>query len=195
MITDLDDTLVALFQRELPEALVEQVQISFATPGDDFPPQSVLLPAIDLFLYDIRENRELRSTETYVERNADGTATRTRAPIRVDFSYLVTAWPSDGVPDAARDEHRLLSEALRVLIRHPELPADILQGELRGQGTPPPTTSLQPGRLQSVGEFWQAISDGPKATLSFTVTLAAPRGEVDTVHLVTEKVLELGQVR
>jgi hypothetical protein len=67
MIKDLDKTIAALLRRDLPPALVGQVQISFATPDDQFPPQSVTLPAIDLFLYDVRENLELRSNEVYFE--------------------------------------------------------------------------------------------------------------------------------
>ncbi|HZA23826.1 MAG TPA: hypothetical protein VFA32_14705, partial [Dehalococcoidia bacterium] len=54
MIDDLDRSLEVLLRRELPQDLAGQVTISFATPDDQFPPSSVSLPAIDLFLYDIR---------------------------------------------------------------------------------------------------------------------------------------------
>ena len=97
MINDLDETLAALLRQGLPERLSKQIQISFAAPDDQFPPQSVTLPAIDLFLYDVRENLDLRSSEFYIERNSDGTGTKTWAPARVDFSYLITAWPSESV--------------------------------------------------------------------------------------------------
>jgi uncharacterized protein DUF4255 len=68
MIDDLDRTLEELLRRELPPDLVTQVTISFVTPDDQFPPSSVSLPAIDLFLYDLRENRELRTNEWQLER-------------------------------------------------------------------------------------------------------------------------------
>ena len=96
MIDDLDKSLEELLKRELPQNLVGQMTISFATPDDQFPPTSVTLPAVDLFLYDVRENRELRSNEWVVARNGDGTASKLRPPVRVDCSYLVTAWGSDG---------------------------------------------------------------------------------------------------
>ena len=102
MINALDETLKALLRRDLPSALAEQVQISFATPDDQFPPQSVTLPAIDLFLDDVRENLDLRSNEVYLERRGNGTAIQTRAPVRVDFSYLITAWPSQNSQVACR---------------------------------------------------------------------------------------------
>ena len=191
MIDDLDRTIAALLRRELPPALAQQVQISFATPDDQFPPQSVTLPAIDIFLYDVRENLELRSNEIYVQRNSDGTAIRTRAPVRVDFSYLVTAWPSSTVPNPAQDEHRLLGEVMRALLRHRTIPEDVLQGVLAVQEPPLPTSTLQPGRLQSLGEFWQALGGKPKAALNYSVTASVEVFAPETVRLVTEKVLKV----
>jgi hypothetical protein len=191
MIRDLDETLAGLLRRDLPRSLVDQVQISFATPDDEFPPQSVTLPAVDLFLYDIRENLELRSNEVYIDRRSDGTAVRTRAPARVDFSYLITAWPSESVPDPAEDEHRLLGEVMRVLLRHRTIPEDVLRGELRGQRPPLPVSSLQPGRLQSLGEFWQALGGKPKAALNYQVTVSVDVAVPEEVRLVTEKVIKI----
>jgi hypothetical protein len=171
MIDDLDRTLEALLKRELPPDLVEQVTISFATPDDQFPPSSVTLPAIDLFLYDMRENRELRSNEWLVERQSDGTATKKRPPVRLDCSYLITAWASQSSTTPAQDEHHLLGEVMKVLLRHPTIPDEVLQGSLRGQQPPLPASVLQPGLLQSLGEFWQALGGKPKAALHYTVTI------------------------
>jgi hypothetical protein len=177
MIDDLDRTLEALLKRELPPAMVEQVAISFAAPDDQFPSASVVLPAIDLFLYDLQENRELRTNEWLVERQSNGTSTKQRAPARIDCSYLVTAWPSDSTPTPAQDEHHLLGEVMRALLRHSTIPADLLQGSLQGQEPALPTATLQPGRLQSVGEFWQALGGKPKAALTYTVTIGVALDE------------------
>jgi len=191
VIQDLDETIAALLRRDLPAALGEQVQISFATPDDQFPSQSVTLPAIDLFLYDVRENLELRTNDVSIERRGDGTATLTRAPVRVDFSYLITAWPSQSVPDPAEDEHRLLGEVMRVLLRYRTLPEEVLQGELRGQTPAQPVSTLQPGRLQSMGEFWQAVGGKPKATLNYQITLSVDVAVPEEVRLVTDKVIKI----
>ena len=175
MIQDLDSTLHALLLRDLPAALAEQVAISFDTPDDQFPPSSVTLPAIDLFMYDVRENLELRSNEQLVQRDTRGAATRFPPLVRVDCSYLITAWPSESAPNKAQDEHMLLGEVMLVLLRHQKLPADVLRGRLqatRDQSPPLPAAVLQPGRLQSVGEFWQALGGKPKSALNYTVTIA-----------------------
>ena len=192
MIDDLDRTVEELLRRELAPALVEQIAISFAAPDSDFPPSSVTLPAIDLFLYDIRENMELRRTGWVVEHNADGTATKRQVPVRVDCSYLITAWASESSTTRALDEHRLLSEVMKTLIRYPIIPEALLQGSLKGQEPPLPSSTLQPGRLQSVGEFWQSLGGKPKAALNYTVTIGVALGvPVETEVPVIDKTLKL----
>lgn len=173
MIDDLDRTLAALLARELPAGLVEQVAVTFAAPNDQFPPPSVALPAVDLFLYDVRENRDLRRVEPRVERS-NGVVVQVPPPVRVDCSYLVTAWASESSTTPAYDEHRLLGEVMRVLLRHPTLPDEVLQGSLQSQEQPPPATSLQSGHLQNLAEFWQALGGRARAALNYTVTLAVP---------------------
>ncbi len=191
MIDDLDRSLENLLRRELPPELVSQITISFATPDGSFPPASVTLPAIDLFLYDMRENRDLRDGEWRLERQSDGTAVRKAPPVRVDCSYLITAWPSDSSTTPARDEHRILGEVMKALLRHPSLPQAVLEGSLVGQQPPLPASTLQPGRLQSLAEFWQALGGKPKATLSYTVTIGVETGvAAEAGPPVTEKVLK-----
>jgi hypothetical protein len=170
MIDDLDRTLEELLRRELPQNLVGQVTISFATPDDQFPPTSVTLPAIDLFLYDVRENRELRSNEWLVERNG-GSVTKKRPPVRAECSYMITAWPSESSTTPSRDEHYLLGEVMKALLRHRTIPAQVLQGSLVGQEPPLPAISLQPSHLEMVGQFWQALGGKLKVALNYTVTI------------------------
>lgn len=68
MLDDFDNTLKHLLETRLPEGLRKQVTITFAAPDKDFPPPSVFQPAVDLFLCDIRENRNLSSSEPVAER-------------------------------------------------------------------------------------------------------------------------------
>jgi hypothetical protein len=192
MIDDLDRTIQILLEQELSRVLAGPVTISFAAPDSDFPSSSDKLPAVDLFLYDVRENTELRNTQWLIDRNLDGSATRRRAPVRVDCSYLITAWVSDPSSSRPVQEHRLLSEVMKSLLRYPILPEGLLQGNLKGQEPPLPATALQPGRLHSVAEFWQALGGKPKAALNYTVTVAiGDDWSVDAEIPVTERVLEM----
>lgn len=187
MIHELDQTLAALLKRELPGR--DQISVSFAAPDDQF---SVKLPAVDLFLYDIRENHELRGNDDFVERQSDLTALRYRPAVRVDASYLITAWPGGGGhSDASEDEHRLLSSVMRVLLRFPRLPRDLLRGSLADQDLPLPVSVLQPGRLQSLGEFWQALGGKPKAALNYTVTFSVDVSEPESHPVVIDKEIRM----
>jgi hypothetical protein len=197
MLKDLDKTLKELLKRELPSDFVSsvgsdgefdesdnppQVEISFAPPDSQFSTH-VKLPAIGLFLYDVRENLELRSSAWSVERQSNGTAVKQRPPARVDCSYLVTAWPQN--PSDFETEHLLLGEVMKVLLRYRKLPHSILQGSLKQQELPVGAVTLRPSLLNSLGEFWQAIGGKPKAMLNYTVTIAVSLEEaIEPVPLV-----------
>ena len=181
MLYDLDLTLKALLEDEIPQFFQPeastQVAISFMTPDAEFVNQ-LARPAVNLFLYDIQENKELRSSNWRVTRQngdrANGNMTALKEPplARVDCSYLITAWPRNAVE--VEIEHQLLSSVMQVLMRYPKLPASALRGSLRHQAPPVRAKALGNAKLQSLGEFWQAIGGKPKATLSYSVTLAMP---------------------
>lgn len=193
MIDDLDKTVDALLRRSLPPGIVNQVSISFATPDGNFPPASVTLPAIDLFLYDIREDVERRDTEWLVERTPTGEINRTPPEVRIECSYLVTAWAKDAVTQA-QDEHYLLGETMKAMLRYSRIPAEVLQGALANKLPLLPTSTLQAGRLQSPGEFWQALGGKPKAAFHYSVTFGAEiRGTAELGPQVTDKLLKFAQ--
>jgi hypothetical protein len=157
--------------------------ISFSAPDRDL---IKVKPAINFFLYDVRENMELRSNEWSLERQSNGTATRKRPAVRVECSYLITAWPSDA--SDWKTEHRLLGAVMKILLRYPRIPEDVLQGSLQGQEPPLRTTTLRPTQLNSLGEFWQAMGGKPKAALNYTVTIAVPIQDVgESVPLVVAR--------
>jgi len=191
MLQDLDATLAAVLRAELT---VQNVAISFAAPDDQFPPSGVSLPAISFFLYDMREDHDLRPAQWELDRRADGTFARTPPPVRVTCSYLITAWPSTSAPDPSQDEHRLLGEVLKVLLRHRTIPESYLAGELAGQQPPLPARIIAEAHLQSLGELWQAMGGKPKATLNYAVTISVNVSEpVVAGPAVTDRVFTITQ--
>lgn len=85
----------------------------------------------------------------------------------------------------------LLSAVMRVLLRFPKLPRELLIGSLARQDWPLPVSTLQPGRLQSLGEFWQALGGKPKAALNYTVTLPVDVSEPERQPLVIDKEIRI----
>src|SRR5262249_19127489 len=118
VIKDLDDTLRELLVKKMP-APPESVAIKFEMPAPEWS-AGVSLPTINLFLFDVRENHELRSSQRTVVRTDAAHASERRAPIKMDMSYLITAWAAD-----VADEHQLLGQLLLTLFRYPILPQDV----------------------------------------------------------------------
>jgi hypothetical protein len=117
----------------------------------------------------------------------------TPPPVRVDCSYFITAWPSQSVTDPSQDEHRLLGELMKVLLRHPVIPEQYLRGELAGKEPPLPARIIADMQLQSLGELWQAMGGKPKAALHYAVTVGVILfGPSDAGEVVTRKIIDIG---
>ena len=133
---------------------------------------------INLFLYDVQENLDLRNKNWTTERQNGGTAVKKRLPPRVDCSYLITVWIED---EHAAAEHQVLGEVMKILLRYPTIPEAYISQELQQQELPLRLISLRPSGLQSFGEFWQAMGgkEGtkPKVILHCTVTISVPLDE------------------
>lgn len=169
-----DGTLTAGF----PE--LQGANVVFERPTDSFSPSDT---TIDLFLFDVRENLELRSNEPRLQRLGHEAVLRA-APRRIDCSYLVTAWPVGG-PDLPLQEHRLLSQALQLLSGLPTIPAALLHSDLANQTPPLPLVVPQLDGLKSPAEFWTAMGSKLRASLTVTVTVGIPYAPPVTGPVVT----------
>lgn len=172
MIDDLSKTVKAVlhdpaFATQFPE--LAGAEIVFDRPLDPFTPAQT---TVDVFLYDLRENLDLRLNEPTATRVNNQVVTHPAA-LRLACSYLVTAWPVGG-NDLPLQEQKLLSQVLRVLSRYPTIPASFLQGSLVGQDPPLPMVTLHPDALKNLAEFWSSLGSKLKASLTVTVTISVP---------------------
>lgn len=104
----------------------------------------------------------------------DTRAVRRPAPARIDCSYCVTAWSAESGEDAkpAMAEHRLLSQVMEVLLKHPTIPTDVLQGSLVDQIRPYPTGIAGAEGVKNQPEFWGTLNQPIKPSITYVVTLA-----------------------
>jgi hypothetical protein len=179
LFADLDETLRQLLIRSVPLDPTE-VEISFDTPDREWSGR-LTRPAINCFLYDVRENHKLRAAGWNHRLNgAANTASRSKVPLRINVAYQVTSWAR-----AREDEHRLLWRTLAALMRHPLLPDDLLVGGLRQQPIPVPTHVAQPEHIPAnVGDLWSALDNRIRPALTYVVTLALDPELVITTPLV-----------
>jgi hypothetical protein len=164
MIHDVDESLRALVRRDvLNEAGIE---VSFDAPTKDWSTRRNA-PALNIYLYEIREDLTRRGEQFEEQRDERGRVTSRRPPPRkFKLSYLITAWTQ-----RAEDEHRLLSAVLTCFLGFDAIPTEVLQGELAEQGEPVRVTialPLAPDR--SITDVWTALGGELKPSLDLIVT-------------------------
>jgi hypothetical protein len=170
MIRDLSLTLKAVLSDPslaVPFPELSNALIAFDRPDDGFKPAQT---TVDIFLFDVRENMELRSNEPKIER-LNGQAVIHPSPMRVACTYLITAWPVGGA-DLVLQEQRLLAQVLQVLSRYPKIPASFLKGKLATQEPQLPMMASHPEELKNPAEFWTAIGNKMRASVTVTVTIS-----------------------
>lgn len=168
-IADLDEAVRLLLDRELGRHGFGGVDIAFDAPSRDWSAK-LTGPAVDLFLYDLRE-AGARAELTPTERRADGGATLIAPPLRLELSYAVTAWTK-----AVEDEHRLLSQVVAILHSYRRLPPALLGGHL---ATNPRLREAETsvGRpREGKADFWTSVGGQYKASIDFAVVIPFESG-------------------
>ena len=187
MFVDLDETLRQLLV-ERGGLNSGEIDISFDMPTRDWA-ASISKPTVSLYLYDIRENAELRNPTAWTVRpGPNNTAVKSRPDVRVDVTYRVTAFAN-----AVEDEHRLLARVMLTLLQYPVLPMELLQGEITGQEI---KTSAAQGDsvLPSPADYWGAMDNNIKPSIDFKATISLNLNqEITTGLALTSKVL-LGRI-
>ena len=187
MIQDVDATLKELLVRMVPLDAAA-IDVRFEVPNKEWS-ATVTRPTVNLFLYDVRENLELRSNERFLTRRNDRSGSEARAPVRMDFCYMITAWTTD-----VADEHQLLGRVLTTLLRFPVLPADVLKGTLTAQPLPLRGWIAQPERTPSPWDFWGNVEHRMKASLNFVLTVALQPFADGDVELATSSTVKVRQI-
>lgn len=191
MINDLSETLRAILDDpKLATAFPElaAAQVVFDRPTEQFNPSQT---TVDLFLYDVHEDMELRSNEMVVERR-DGTAIIKRPPLRVACSYLLTAWAVGG-GELPLQEQKILSQALMVLSRYPTVPQAFLKGSLVGTKPPLPLITSRSDGLKNPSEFWTAIGNRLRPSVTIVATIPLDIFAPETAPMVITSDVRLGE--
>ena len=172
VLADLDEGLRTLLRRELERHGFEGVEIAFDAPSSDWAGQ-LTGPAVNLFLYDLREFSEGQDRTPTEARDGNGTR-MTPPPLRLEVTYAITAWTQ-----AVEDEHRLLSQVLAVLFSYRNLPAEVMGDRLANNGRHPIEGTI--GRPQTEkADFWTSVGGRFKASLDYAVRVTVESGAVFT---------------
>jgi Pvc16 N-terminal domain/Carboxypeptidase regulatory-like domain len=146
-------------------SLTSTMQIDFGHPSNRR--EEATEPILNVYIYDIRESKQLQHSGRQLERNQTGlrqTANVSWPPTWFEISVLLTAWDK-----TAFGEHHLLTEALTVLLRHRALKEEFVVSELRGYGNLSMSVSTEPAI--EVGSLWSALTVPLRAALFLTITV------------------------
>jgi hypothetical protein len=187
----LDDPAIKTACKELFAAGVQ-----FDRPGEQFKPTQS--SAVDLFLYDVREDTTMRNNQPLIEHDSNGRAIIRRPPLRVACSYLVTAWVDSASDEALLQEQRLLSQTIQVLSCYPTIPTKFFPSDsaLKTQEPPLPMMVTQMEGVKDPADFWSAIGGKLRPSFVVTVTVSLPVFEPSTpvgAPLVTGRRLDVGK--
>jgi hypothetical protein len=172
MIADLDKTIRQLLLDELSIKNGE-IEISFDQPKREWSARLGNTPTINLFLYDVRENPHLRTHQWEAPTNGRNgkpldpkLVHQKRTPMRVDCFYMLTTWAND-----SGDEHRLLTDCMIALFRHPLLDEARLEGRLQNPTYDVRTRLASHDVLTNPAEVWGALDNEMRPSVSYVVTL------------------------
>jgi hypothetical protein len=173
MFQDLDTTLANILEDGAAPAHLVAAEVSFATPDNNYAPQQGDT-AVNLFLHEVKENRELRDLVP-IPQQIGNRYLQCKPPLRVDCAYLVTAWSKE---KKVADEHELLGLAFAWLSRFPVIPENYFAKNLASQPYPPPSLVAQWDAAKNVGEFWSALGIAPRPFFNLIVTVAMDLDQV-----------------
>jgi hypothetical protein len=162
-IADLDEGLRGLLRSDLRRHGFDGVEVSFDAPSREWSGK-LTGPAVNLFLYDLREARD-RAISTPEPR----AGAMVPPSLRLALTYAVTAWTK-----AVEDEHRLLSQVLSILFSHARLPDEVLGERSTGVRGPVETAVGRP--REDKADFWNAVGGQYKASIDYVVQIAVESG-------------------
>ncbi|GJD64335.1 Pvc16 family protein [Methylobacterium frigidaeris] len=150
---------------------------SFAAPDDSFPAFVVNAggPVLNIFMTDVRENRHLRRPEWDKTELGTG-ASYSHPPVYLDIVYVVSAWSPASDQQAADPvgvEHRLLGEALRILLRNPDVVPQALgipSGGTVFNAAHVYLSAAYPEGGQPLNDFWTTMKRAWRLAVQLTVT-------------------------
>lgn len=162
MFNDVDETLKQYLTAELPISGGE-LDVTFERPTREWSGR-LSRPTLNCFLYDIRERRMFRNDEPQVSPLRDGFR-RERPPMRIDLSYMITAWTRE-----ADDEHRILGRTLAAMYRASEIDGRFFQGVLQHSDYPVYARIETADHVAKPADIWGVLDNELRTSLVWVLT-------------------------
>jgi hypothetical protein len=163
-LSALESVLQAWLREQLPLP-ADVGDISFESPDADWS-GALTRPTVNLFLFDIARAAQ-QSMAIPPRRDQGGVLVQERPAPCVAFSYLLSTWGGD-----VREEHQLLGEAIRAVLRTSTLNPGLENQDLPG----PIQLSLSEAKDLRTRDLWSGLGGRPRAGLVLEAITAVPLG-------------------
>lgn len=137
-------------------------------------------PKVNIYLFEIKENLELRENEWQTIHSVNGSVQKKKPDVRIDLFYIMTFYGQtpespDAVIGAVEEEQRYLSEVLSIVYNHDYIPQEFF---IDNEGNPIlnvpdiPISVTRPKFLEGEGgvQLWSAIDQYVKPAIYLKVT-------------------------
>ena len=155
VIESISETLVSLLEKEIERLPSGRFSVTLKSPVEE---RGDGAPRINLFLYMVSENAELRNQPLIREEN-----NRLRyPPLFLNLRYLITPYAKE-----QKDEHRILSETMRIL-------HDCTNQDQPGRKKLPHQLriALEPLSIEDIYKLWRALNRPYRLSVSYSVQVA-----------------------
>ncbi|GJL61820.1 MAG: hypothetical protein NPIRA04_04740 [Nitrospirales bacterium] len=169
MIKHLDETIKRVIHQKAGFS-PEEVEIAFDQPTGTWA-NALTRPTLNCYLYDIRENLDLRNYEVTRESLPEGKIREALSPMWLDLTYIITAWTT-----VVEDEHEILWRAIAALANTNPIPWELCEEPLKAQPVPIETQTAQVTEaLSNLSDLWNVMDNQLKPAFNHRVTLAMDR--------------------
>lgn len=176
-LTEITETIAySLCVRPYANSRSEKMRVHFDIPSKQWL-ETLVHPTLNFYLFDIRENTDLRQTDWLPSQSNGRSSTRRMPPRRFDLRFMVSA-----IADDVETEHQLLWWTLRTLLQHPELPpkdwkekweglSSEVTAQLESLESPLPTRIGDKEDSARLLDIWSALDAPPRPALVYIVTV------------------------
>lgn len=177
------------------KASLSEIDISFEMPTKAWS-GGLTKTTVNLYLFDLRENTELRDSVWALSAHGDGTVTQKKAPVRIDLFYMGTVYSVKEKKEKILEEHRLLGSILSAVHTYAFIPENPYLIDNLPEATPPlpriPIEAVHPKFLDEQGgmQLWSAVDQFMKPAVFIKVTVPIGTDRSVDSRMVLAKVIE-----
>jgi len=163
---------------------------------------SIENPKVNIYLFEIKENLELRENEWQTTHSVNGSIQKKKPDVRIDLFYIMTFYGQvpespNAVIGAVEEEQRYLSEVLSIVYNHDYIPQEFF---IDNDGNPIlnvpdiPISVTRPKFLEGEGgvQLWSAIDQYVKPAIYLKVTIPINLKQQIEEAMVFSKIFKYG---